>query len=192
MKRPAIFIDRDGTINEEMGYINHLKRFVLLPGVGKAVELLNRHGYWVIVISNQSGVARGYFPVELVHSVHSYMKTLLKKEDAIVDGIFFCPHYPNGVIPEYSISCNCRKPATGLIHNACKKFDVDVTKSYVIGDRLTDIEMAKRFGLEGILVTTGYGLGEEKFVLPKSPFEPTYIAKDLLHAVQWIVKKGKG
>ncbi len=189
MKRPAVFIDRDGTVNEQMGYINHISRFVLLPGAEEAIKLLNSHQYLVVVVSNQSGVARGYFPIELVDEVHAHMRVLLEKEGAFVDGIFFCPHYPRGVVPEYSIECDCRKPKTGLIEKACEVFDVDMANSYVIGDRYSDIELALRLNLEGILVTTGYGLGDVDYVFPRLSFKPAHIAKDLLHAARWIIER---
>ena len=189
MKRPAVFIDRDGTINEQMGYINHISRFILLPGTAEGIRLLNRHQYQTIIVSNQSGVARGYFPIELVDRIHNHMRDLLAKEDAHIDGIFFCPHYPKGIVPEYSIVCNCRKPATGLIQKACESIDVDMENSYVISDRCMDMELAHRSKLKGILVTTGYGLGDIEYVLPHSPFKPLHIAEDLLHAVRWIIEK---
>ncbi|MBW1901137.1 MAG: HAD family hydrolase [Deltaproteobacteria bacterium] len=189
MKRPAVFIDRDGTVNEQMGYINHISRFVLLPGAEEAIKLLSSHQYLVVVVSNQSGVARGYFPIELVDEVHAHMRVLLEKEGAFVDGIFFCPHYPRGVVPEYSIECDCRKPKTGLIEKACEVFDVDMANSYVVGDRYSDIELALRLNLEGILVTTGYGLGDVDYVFPRLSFKPAHIAKDLLHAARWIIER---
>lgn len=188
MKMPAVFIDRDGTINEQMGYINHVSRFVLLAGAAEAIRLLNMHQYLTIIVSNQSGVARGYFPIELVDEVHAHMRALLEKENAGVDGIYFCPHHPRGIVPEYSIRCNCRKPGTGLIEMACDTFAIDMTNSYVIGDRCTDIELAHRSNLKGILVTTGYGLGEVDHVLPHSPFKPVSVARDLLHAVRLIIE----
>jgi len=175
-----------------MGYINHISRFVLLPGAEEAIKVLNSHQYLVIVVSNQSGVARGYFPIELVDEVHAHMRVLLGKEGAFVDGIFFCPHYPRGVVPEYSIECDCRKPRTGLIERACDAFDVDMENSYVIGDRYSDIELALRLNLEGILVTTGYGLGDVDYVFPRLSFKPAHIAKDLLHAARWIIERQKG
>jgi len=189
MKMPAVFMDRDGTVNEQRGYINHISRFILLPGTAEAIKLLNRHQYLAIIVSNQSGVARGYFPLQLVEDMHSHMRELLEKEDAFIDGIFFCPHYRTGVVSEYTVDCDCRKPRTGLIKKACETFDIDMTNSYVIGDRCTDIEMAQRTDLKGILVKTGYGLGDIEYVLPGSPFEPACIADDLLDAVHWIIER---
>jgi D-glycero-D-manno-heptose 1,7-bisphosphate phosphatase len=188
VRRPAVFIDRDGTINEQMGYINHISRFVLLQGTAEAVKILNRHDFLAIVVSNQSGVARGYFPIDLVEKIHSYMRELLQKKGAVIDGIYFCPHYEKGVVPEYSIACACRKPGAGLIDMAREDFDIDMANSYVVGDRCSDIDMALRYNLKGVLVATGYGLGEIDYVLPNSPNRPDYIAKDLLRAVEWIIQ----
>jgi len=187
LKKSAVFIDRDGTINEQMGYINHISRFVLLPGSAEAIKLLNDHGYLVIIVSNQSGVARGYFPMDLVNEVHAHMEVLLARDNAKVDGIFFCPHYPKGKLLEYSRVCECRKPKTGLIKMACGDFDIDLANSYVIGDRCTDIELARNAGLKGVLVKTGYGLGDLEYVFPDLPIKPFHVADDLLDAAKWIV-----
>ena len=189
MKKPAVFIDRDGTINEQMGYINHLSRFIIFPGVIEAVRLLNAHDFWVIVLTNQGGVARGYYPIELMHEIHAFFMSSLKKNGAIIDSIFYCPHHPAGIIPEYSMECNCRKPKIGLVHQALEAFDIDMSKSYMVGDRHVDIELASRIEIDGVLVKTGYGLGEIDYVLPQQPIKPSYIAQDLLEAVKWILGK---
>lgn len=180
MKRPAVFMDRDGTINEQMGYINHISRFVMLPGAAEAIRLLNENGILAIIVSNQSGVGRGYFPIEFVDEVHSHMARLLEKQGVKIDGIFLCPHHPDD-------GCDCRKPKTGLIRQAGEAFHIDLENSFVVGDRCSDLEFASRANLKGILVTTGYGLGEIEFILPKSPFKPLHIANDLLDAVRWII-----
>ncbi len=187
MKRPAVFMDRDGTVNEQMGYINHLDRFVLLPGVADAIRLLNEAGLLSIIVSNQSGVARGYFPVELVHQVHHKMTHFLKERGAALDGIYFCPHYPNGSVAPYGVTCDCRKPSTGLIQQAETAFDIDMENSWVIGDRCSDIKMAERAGLKGVLVKTGYGKGDLKYVFPGLSFAPHHVAEDLLDGVKWIL-----
>ena len=191
MKRPAVFLDRDGTINEQMGYINHPSRFVLLPGITEAIRLLNENDILVIIVSNQSGVARGYFPIALVHEVHEQLTKTLQQEQARIDRILFCPHYRSGSVEEYAIDCECRKPRTGLIEQACAEFDIELANSYVIGDRYTDIELAHRAGLKGILVETGYGRGDIEHVLPHVARGPDHIAKDLLDAVQWLLKNEK-
>ena len=189
VKRPAVFLDRDGTINEQMGYINHLSRFVLLPNVAEAIRLLNKREFLVLVVSNQSGAARGYFPIELVHEVHALMKKSLKTKEALINGIFFCPHHPRGVIPEFTGDCDCRKPKTGLIKQACKRFDIDLPRSYVVGDRYMDIELAHRCILKGILVKSGYGLGELKYVVPEKSSAPNHVAQGLIGAVRWILER---
>ena len=189
MKKPAVFLDRDGTINEQMGYINHLSRFRVLPRVGDAIRLLNENGFLAIVLSNQSGVARGYFPIELVYDVHARLSQYLEERGARMDGIFFCPHYPNGSVAEYAQVCDCRKPKTGLIDQALNNFDIDISRSYMIGDRWTDLEFAERCNLTGILVKTGYGLGDLQYILPGKGIKPALIAEDLFDAVQWIVEK---
>ena len=186
MGQPAVFVDRDGTINEQMGYINHPSRFVILPGVPEAIRLLNSNDFLVIVVSNQSGVAWGYFPIDLVHKVHDELKRILNKNNCTVDGIFFCPHHSQGTVPEYRLECDCRKPKTGLIKQAQEVFDIDMSSSYVIGDRYSEIELANRLNLKGVLVKTGYGRGEVKYILPGKP-QPDYIAEDLLDAAKWII-----
>jgi len=188
--KPAVFIDRDGTINEQLGYINHISRFVLLPGVGRAIYLLNRNHYHVVVTSNQSGVARGYFPVELVRETHELMKRELAKDNAYLDGVYFCPHHPDGVVSGYNKGCTCRKPDTGLIEKAKSDLEIDMNRSFVIGDRWLDIEFAFNAGLPGILVLTGYGRGDLEYVVPGRKAKPVFVAKDLPRAITWLLEQG--
>jgi D-glycero-D-manno-heptose 1,7-bisphosphate phosphatase len=187
VKRPAVFLDRDGTINEEMGYINHPSRFVLLDGVGEALSALNRSGFLVMVMTNQSGVARGYFPLELLTEIHERMKGLLALKGARIDAVYFCPHHPDGVVPEYSFGCDCRKPKTGMFRQAMQDFDIELERSFVVGDRLKDMEFAKACGVTGVMVETGYGKGEIEYLLPASPHKPAKIAANLGEAVEWIL-----
>jgi D-glycero-D-manno-heptose 1,7-bisphosphate phosphatase len=192
MRKPAVFIDRDGTINEQMGYINHVSRFRILPRVPQAIRMLNRHRFLVLVVSNQSGVARGYYPLDLVKTLHHLMVTRMREKQGNIDGVFFCPHHPAGSVPGFSHDCDCRKPKTGLIEQACKSFEIDLQRSFVVGDMCTDIELAHRAGLKGVLVKTGYGLGEIEYILPHKTAKPVHIAEDLLDAVRWIVRSGNG
>jgi len=189
--RPAVFIDRDGTINEQRGYINHISRFVLLPGVGEAISLLNKNNHIVVVTSNQSGVARGYFPIKLIKEINKLMVENLAIDNAHVDRIYFCPHHPNGVVPEYTRNCSCRKPNIGFIEKAKAELDIDIKASYVIGDRLLDIEFAHNANLSGILVLTGYGKGELKYIMPHQNIKPAYVARNLLSAAKWILKQNR-
>jgi len=174
-----------------MGYINHVSRLAILPRVAEAVRLLNSHGFLAIVVSNQSGAARGYFPPPLIDTMHELLNTSLLHRQARLDGIFYCPHHPRGIVPELSVDCDCRKPRTGLIAQACSRFDIDMSHSYVVGDRCLDIELAHRCGIDGVLVKTGYGRGEVEYVLPSRAEKPIYIAEDLHDAVLWILEKEK-
>ncbi len=187
MGNRAVFLDRDGTINEEMGYMNHLERFVLLPHVGQAIRLLNQNGLKAVVITNQSGVARGYFPESLVHRIHHKMQDLLKMEGAHLDGVYYCPHHPEVGSPPYRQKCRCRKPATGLVEEAVKALDIDCSKSYVIGDRGLEIEIAHQIRAKGILVLTGYGKGEWEYLRDQWSVKPDHVAPNLYEAVQWIL-----
>ncbi len=185
--RPAVFLDRDGTINEQMGYVNHLDRFVLLPGVGAAIRRLNEAGLPVVVVSNQSGVARGYFPEELVGRVNRKMIDELAAEGARLDGIYYCPHHPRAESPDYRIDCDCRKPRPGLILRASEELGLDPARSFVVGDRISDIEAARRVGARAVLVLTGYGRGDLEYVLPRKEVRPDHTAEDLGAAADWIL-----
>ena len=189
MGHRAVFMDRDGTINEEVGYVNHFDRFVLLPRVGEAIRMLNRHGFKTVVITNQSGVARGYFPESLIQRVHQRMQDLLKREGAYLDGIYYCPHHPDVGSPPYRQKCRCRKPETGLVDEASRVLDLDCSNSYMIGDRGKDLEFGHRIGAKGILVLTGYGKGEWEYCQEQWKVKPDHVAQDLYAAVRWILKQ---
>jgi D-glycero-D-manno-heptose 1,7-bisphosphate phosphatase len=183
----AVFLDRDGTINEEMGYINHIDRFAFLPRTAEAIRLINASGLKAVVVTNQSGVARGMFPESLVGEVHRKMEDLLRAGRAYIDGIYYCPHHPDFGPPEYRKPCSCRKPATGLIERACNELNIDPTRSYMVGDRIMDVEFGHKIGAKGILVLTGYGKGELMHCNGQWRREPDLIAKDLYDAVRWII-----
>ncbi len=185
----AVFMDRDGTINEEMGYINHLDRFKLLPGSIQAIKLINQLGLKSVVITNQSGPARGYYPESLIDQIHNHLTSILREEGAFLDGIYSCCHHPHAVVEVYCKVCDCRKPKIGLLVQASNDLHIDLKNSYVVGDRYLDIELAHNAGAKGILVLTGYGRGEVQHVGPKKKFKPLYIAADLLKAVEWIARE---
>ena len=187
MAHKAVFLDRDGTVNEEVGYVNHIERFTLLPRAAEAIRLLNENGFKVVIITNQSGVARGYFPESLIHLVHEKMQDLLKKDGAHLDGIYYCPHHPDVGRPPYRQKCRCRKPEPGLIEEAVKELDLDLRSSYMVGDRGVDIEFAHRVGTKGVLVLTGYGKGEWEYWGRQWKEKPDYVAKDLFEAGRWIL-----
>jgi D-glycero-D-manno-heptose 1,7-bisphosphate phosphatase len=187
MGNRAVFLDRDGTINEEVGYVNHIERFFLLPRVGQAIRLLNQHGWKAIVVTNQSGVARGYFPESLIHRIHQKMEKLLESEEAHLDGVYYCPHHPDIGVPPYRQKCRCRKPGTGMIEAATKELALDLSRSYMVGDRGVDIEFAHQIGAKAILVLTGYGKGEWEYSGTQWKVKPDHVAPDLFEAVQWIL-----
>jgi D-glycero-D-manno-heptose 1,7-bisphosphate phosphatase len=187
LKRPAVFLDRDGTINEQMGYINHLSRFVLLPGIAAAIRLLNERDIPVFVVTNQSGLARGYFPPSLLDEVHAKMTEMLATEGAHVDGIYICPHHPEAKEERYREDCDCRKPKPGLFTRAALEHNIDLGASYVVGDRWSDLKGAYACRATGILVLSGYGRGDRDYIGPSQEIQPAYVAEDLVEAVNWII-----
>jgi len=189
MAYKAVFLDRDGTINEEVGYLDHPDRFKLLPRAGEAIRLLNRNGIKAILVTNQSGVARGYFPESMILKVHRKMEDLLKDERAYLDGIYYCPHHPDAGEPPYRQRCGCRKPETGLVDLALKELSIDCSKSYSIGDRMIDVEFGRRIKAKSILVLTGYGQKEWEPNRDRLEVTPDYVAQDLFEAVQWILRQ---
>lgn len=189
---PAIFIDRDGTISREIGYVNHVSRFELLPRSAAGINRMHALGFKVVVVTNQAGAARGYFPAAMIDLVHDRMVALLKSEGAEVDGIYYCPHHPTAGQPPLRASCECRKPKTGLIDRASAELGLDPKRSYMIGDKYSDVELAHRVGAKGILVTSGYGLGELEHFGHTWPRQPDAICEDLEDAANWIEKDMKG
>jgi D-glycero-D-manno-heptose 1,7-bisphosphate phosphatase len=182
--RPAVFLDRDGTIAEEVGYLNHVSRFRILPHVADAIRRLNEAQMPVIVITNQSGVGRGYFPVALVHSVHELMTQQLEAAGARLDAVYYCPHTS-------ADGCDCRKPKTGMLDRAAREHAIDLHRSFVVGDRHGDVEVARRAGARSILVRTGYGEGEYLWNASKWQHQPDFVAADLADAVHWILRPTK-
>ncbi|MBI4560632.1 MAG: HAD family hydrolase [Candidatus Rokubacteria bacterium] len=188
---PAVFIDRDGTLSEEVGYVNHPKRLRLLAGSAEAVRLLNRAGLRAVVITNQSGVARGYFSEEVLHAVNAELVAQLKAQGAFLDGLYVCPHHPREGKPPYRARCDCRKPKPGLLLRAAGELGLDLAASYMVGDKISDVAVGRRAGAASILVLTGYGLGEWEYRRPHGRWEPDHVAEDLLGAVRWILARSR-
>lgn len=180
--RAAVFLDRDGTICEEVGYLNHVSRFRMFPFVGAALRRLNEAGYPVIVVSNQSGVARGYFPESLVQQVNHAMIQQLSEAGARVDAVYYCAHAS-------SENCSCRKPRPGMLERAVREHGIDLHRSFVVGDRHGDIELAHNGKARGVLVRTGYGEGELAWHAEEWPAPPDFVADDLAQAVDWILRQ---
>ncbi len=189
-KQKAIFLDRDGTINEHKSFLVHKEDLALIPGVAEAIKLINASEYLCIVITNQPIIARGESTVENLNNIHRHLETLLGNEGAYLDGLYYCPHHPDkgfeGEVPELKIACSCRKPQTGLLTQAAADFNLDIAQSFVIGDSTCDIQMAHNVGIPGILVQTGEAGRDGKYDV--SPDEG---AEDLLDAVQKILKRKK-
>ena len=182
MFKGAVFLDRDGTVNVEKNFIDDPKDFKLYEGVSGAIKCLNKKGIRVILVTNQSGVARGYFTEERVNEINEYLKELLGNNGASLDGIYYCPHHP-----EFDKTCDCRKPKPGLLKRAADDLQIDLQSSYIIGDKLLDLELASSIGAKGLLVLTGYGL-ETTRNLETGSVTPHFIAKGLKEAVEWIMK----
>lgn len=189
VKRRAVFLDRDGTISAEVGYINHLSRFQIYPYTAQAIRLLNESGWLAILVTNQAGVARGYFQEELVKAVHEHLQKELESEGARLDGIYYCAHHPTVGQPPYRLDCDCRKPKPGLVKRATSDLDIDLQNSWMIGDRFSDIELARNAGLKAAFVLSGYGKGEWEFQRGGWQLQPDLVAEDLLEAVKAITKR---
>jgi D-glycero-D-manno-heptose 1,7-bisphosphate phosphatase len=178
--RPAVFLDRDGTICEEMGYLNHLSRLHIFPLAGAAIRKLNEAGWPVIVVTNQSGVSRGIFPESLVRHIHDGISEELSRAGARVDGYYYCAHTRQD-------DCGCRKPLPGLLERAAREHGLRLERSFVVGDRYADVELAHGVGGRGVLVLTGYGLGEYEFHRAEWPRQPDSVVDDLSAAVDVIL-----
>lgn len=183
--RTAVFLDRDGTLNREVNHLSAPDQIQLLPKVGEAIRLLNSSGMLSVLVTNQPVVARGDVTVDGLSRIHARLETLLGKQHAYLDAIYYCPHYPdkgfNGEVPELKIVCECRKPATGLIHKAAKDLAISITGSWMIGDTTSDVEAGRRAGLRTILLRTGYAGSDGKHEVM-----PDYTFISLLEAVKWI------
>ncbi|HEV2837157.1 MAG TPA: HAD family hydrolase [Pyrinomonadaceae bacterium] len=189
MKRPALFMDRDGTISEEVGYVNHPSRFRLFPYTADAIKLLNDNGWLAIVVTNQAGVARGYFAEDVIVQIHDRVRRDLENASVKLDAIYYCAHHPSVGEPPYRLDCDCRKPKTGLIDRAAADFDIDLERSWMVGDRYGDIELARNARLHSAFVLSGYGRGEWEFQRSTWKFEPEVVAEDLLEAVKTIIER---
>ena len=189
-KNTAVFLDRDGTINEEVGYLDSLDKFNVIPSAYEAIRLINESGMKVVVISNQAGVARGFFTEDFVKITHEHLENALRQKGAYIDNFYYCPHHPTEGIEPYRRDCNCRKPAPGMLLRAAQDLNIDLTKSYLVGDRFRDMEAAKKAGVKGVLVKTGYGqelLQDDGPDKATEEGKPDFIAADILEAVKWIL-----
>jgi D-glycero-D-manno-heptose 1,7-bisphosphate phosphatase len=158
MPREAVFLDRDGTVIEEVRYLGDPAQVRLIPGAAEAIRRLNDAGVLVVLVTNQSGVARGYFPESRVWDVHARLAELLAERGARIDAYFYCPHHPTEGVGRYRVACECRKPRPGLLLAAARQLDIDLARSWVIGDKPCDAEAGAAAGCRAILVRTGHGV----------------------------------
>ena len=189
-RQRAIFLDRDGTMNVSKGFISNADDLELIPGTIEAIKAINKSGALAIVITNQPVIARGECSFEELHNIHNKLKTLLGEKGAFVDDIFYCPHHPDkgfeGEVPELKFDCECRKPKTGMIDEAVKKYNIDLSKSYMVGDSTMDLELARNAGVKSVLVDTGFAGNDGKY-----DRSCDIEAKDLLDAIEKIIKDMK-
>lgn len=186
MKR-AVFMDRDGTVSDEVGYLNHVSRLRVFPFSAPAIRALNDSDFLAILVTNQAGVARGYFKEEMIVSVHARLSSELERDGARLDAIYYCPHHPTAGEPPYRSDCDCRKPRPGMLERAAREHGVDLAGSYVVGDKYSDVRLAHTVGAKGVLVLTGYGRGEYEYEAETWPRRPEHVAETLLEAVEWIL-----
>ena len=187
--RPAVFIDRDGTLTEEVGYVNHPRRIRLLPRSAEAIRRLNVAGIAAIVATNQAGLARGYFSAEVLKAANDEMLRQLKEAGARLDGVYVCTHHPTeGALP-YRTDCECRKPKAGLLQRAARELGLDLTASTMIGDKASDLDCGRAVGAQAVLVLTGYGLGDWEYRRNSFRVPPDHVAEDLLDAVEWVLTR---
>lgn len=185
---PTVFIDRDGTINIDAGYISHPDSFVMYPFAPQAVRMLNEAGFLAIVITNQSGLARGFFTISVMNEIHAKMNRIFNAGGAKIDGLYYCPHDPNAKVAEFRAECECRKPKTGMIDAAVRDLPIDKSRMYFIGDKYSDMKTGFASGCKTIMVETGYGKGELLFKSSAWEQRPDKTALNLLEAVRLILK----
>ncbi len=184
--RPAIFLDRDGTLNEDVGYLDRLERLMLYPWSLDAVRLLRRAGYAVVVVTNQGGVARGFVTESFVEEARHVIERRLAAIGERLDGHYCCPHEPHAAVAAYRKDCDCRKPRPGLVLRAARDLDLDLGRSVVIGDKWSDVGLARAAGARGVLVRTGYGRGQER--RPPPGLRADAVADTLMDAASWVLR----
>jgi D-glycero-D-manno-heptose 1,7-bisphosphate phosphatase len=183
--KPAVFLDRDGTVIHERGYLHRLDLIEPFSYTADALTMLARAGYALVIVSNQAGVARGYFDEAFVQEAHRHLAGLLARDGIVMDGYYYCPHHPDGIVEPYRRACRCRKPGPGMVERAAAELKLDVSRSFVIGDKWLDVELAQNAGARGVLVRTGYGADVETD--RPSGVEPLAVVDTLLEAARIIV-----
>lgn len=187
MPTPAVFVDRDGTLNEDVGYLDRIERLRLFPWSVDAVRLLRRAGYAVVVVTNQAGVARGMVREAFVDETRQFIHERLEAIGERLDGHYYCPHEPNAPVEAYRRDCDCRKPRPGLVLRATGELDLDLSRSVVVGDKWSDIGLARAVSVRALLVETGYGASQ--LASPRDGLTPDAVVANLMEAASWIVRE---
>ena len=187
MSAPAVFLDRDGTLIEEAGYLDRLERIAVFPWTIDALRVLGRTGFKLIVVSNQAGVAKGLFDETFVQETHRVLGERFAAGGARIDGFYYCPHLVDATVEQYRRECDCRKPKPGMLRQAAREHQLDLGRSFLVGDRWPDLEAGQAVGVRGILVKTGYGATEA--ARPKPGVEPVLVAEHLMDAASWIIRE---
>lgn len=186
MTRRAVFLDRDGTLIEEAGYLDRLERLVFFPYTVDAVRLLNRAGFAVVVVTNQAGIARGIVDEAFVSEAHQHIAERLERGGARIDAFYYCPHYKTGTVDPYVRACDCRKPEPGLLRRAQADLDLDLARSFMVGDRWHDVAAGRAAGARTVLLRSGVGRREES--APPPGLVPDAVADTLIDAAAWILQ----
>ncbi|KPJ69609.1 hypothetical protein AMJ44_03125 [candidate division WOR-1 bacterium DG_54_3] len=181
----AVFLDRDGTIVEDVGYMNTPEQIKFIPGAIEAIKMLNEGGYKVVIISNQAGVARGLITEDMLQTIDKTLHKWILHGGAHLDGIYYCPHHPEHGVYPYKQVCECRKPHPGLIKRAHRDLNINLSQSYMIGDKASDVQAGKNAGTKTVFVTSGRGKEEKE----KLKIKPDHVADNLLEAVKWVLKQ---
>lgn len=188
--RPAVFLDRDGTLIEERGYLDRIEQLEVFPWAPDAIRLLNRAGFAVVVVTNQSGIGRGMFDESFVGELHAAIDARLAAGNARIDRYYFCPHHPDAVLERYRQVCRCRKPGSGMIEQACRDLEIDLQRSVMVGDKWVDVACGHAAGTRGVLVRTGYGADHE--TRPPAGARADAILDNLMEAVGWTLRTFSG
>lgn len=185
--KPAVFLDRDGTMIHEVGYLARRDQLRWFPWTIDAIRLLNRAGYLVFVVTNQGGIGLGYYPEQFVVDTHVEMASTLARCGARMDGWYYCPHHPRAVVEGFRTECHCRKPGRGMADQAAREHQIDFARSFAVGDKSSDVGLAQAFGGRGILVRTGHG-ADELVRTDRATLGASFIANDLMEATSWILR----
>jgi D-glycero-D-manno-heptose 1,7-bisphosphate phosphatase len=186
--RPAVFLDRDGTLNEDIGFMDRMEALTLFPWTADAIRLLNRAGFRTVVTTNQSAVGRGLIDEGFLRVVHQEIDRRLARAGAHIDGYYYCPHHPEAPLEAYRQVCECRKPRPGMIWKAAREMGIDLSRSVMVGDRRLDVMSGHAAGVRAVLVRTGLGAAEEEDLVDDGGAQPDAILNNLMEAVGWILR----